>query len=85
MTWRFGCSRWSRCARPSCSTSESDPFERAEEEAGDYDKWFIEHLFVMVVAQTFVAQYLQTFREFPRRQKPGSYSVADALGMFDGA
>jgi hypothetical protein len=39
----------------------------------------------MVVAQTFVAQYLQTFREFPRRQKPGSYSVADALGMFDGA
>jgi arylsulfatase A-like enzyme len=59
----------------------SDPFERAEQEAGDYDRWFIEHLFVLVPAQAIVAQHLQSFQEFPPRQKPGSFSVDQAMEM----
>ena len=66
---------------PKLFNLRSDPFERSEEEAGDYDRWFIEHLFVMVPAQTIVGRFLATFRDFPPRQKPGSFSVGEALGM----
>ncbi len=66
---------------PKLFNLRSDPFERAEHEAGDYDKWFIEHLFVLVPAQAIVAQHLQSFQEFPPRQKPGSFSVDAAMEM----
>src|SRR6266851_2535688 len=66
---------------PKLFNLRSDPFERAEEEAGDYDRWFIEHLFVLVPAQAIVAQHLQSFQEFPPRQKPGSFSVDEAMEM----
>ena len=66
---------------PKLFNLRSDPFERAEEEAGDYDKWFIEHLFVLVPAQAIVAQDIQSFQEFPPRQKPGSFSVNEAMEM----
>jgi arylsulfatase A-like enzyme len=66
---------------PKLFNLRSDPFERAEQEAGDYDRWFIEHLFVPVPAQAIVAQHLQSFQEFPPRQKPGSFSVDEAMEM----
>ena len=46
---------------------------------GDYDGWFIEHIFILVPAQAIVGQFLATFQEFPPRQKPGSFSVDQAL------
>ena len=46
-----------------------------------YDKWFIEHAFVFVPAQTIVGQHLSTFQAFPPRQKPGSFSVDQAMEM----
>jgi hypothetical protein len=45
------------------------------------NRWFIEHLFVLVPAQAIVAQHLQSFQEFPPRQKPGSFSVDQAMEM----
>jgi len=35
----------------------------------------------MVPAQAIVGRYLPTFREFPPRQKPGSFTVGDAMQM----
>jgi len=57
----------------------SDPFERAQHEAGDYVRWFIEHAFVLVPAQALVAQHLMSFQQFPPRQRPGSFSVEQAM------
>jgi arylsulfatase len=57
----------------------SDPFERAQHEAGDYVRWFIEHAFVIVPAQGIVGPHLASFAQFPPRQKPGSFSVEQAL------
>ena len=64
---------------PKLFNLRSDPFERAEHEAGDYVRWFVEHAFVLVPAQAIVAQHLATFQEFPPRQKPGSFSVDQAM------
>src|SRR5713101_2821403 len=57
----------------------SDPFERAQHEAGDYVKWFVEHAFVLVPAQAIVGQHLASFQQFPPRQRPGSFSVEQAM------
>jgi arylsulfatase A-like enzyme len=57
----------------------SDPFERAQHEAGDYVRWFVEHAFVVVPAQGIVAQHLASFVQFPPRQRPGSFSVEQAM------
>jgi hypothetical protein len=66
---------------PKLFNLRSDPFERAEQESGDYVRWFVEHIFVLVPAQAIVAQYIQSFQEFPPRQKPGSFSVDRSHGV----
>jgi len=57
----------------------SDPFERSEHEAGDYVKWFVEHAFVLLPAQTVVAQHLESYKQFPPRQRPGSFSIEQVM------
>ncbi|MGA8616141.1 MAG: arylsulfatase [Xanthobacteraceae bacterium] len=57
----------------------SDPFERAEYEASAYDDWLLDRAFLLVPAQAFVGQHLQTYVEFPPRQKPGSFSLDQVL------
>ena len=52
-----------------------DPFERAHYEAGAYDTWFFEHLFILYGALSQSQQFLLTFKEFPPRQKPASFSI----------
>jgi len=58
----------------------SDPFERAAEDASMfYDKWMMDRAFLLVPAQAIVGEFLATFRDFPPRQKPASFSIDDAL------
>jgi arylsulfatase len=52
-----------------------DPFERAEHESIGYDKWWVDHMFVFAPAANYVGRWLQSFREFPPRQKPGSFNL----------
>jgi hypothetical protein len=52
----------------------SDPFETGID-AMAYKTWMFERLFVLVPAQDYVAKFLATFREFPPRQKPGSFNI----------
>ena len=56
-----------------------DPFERAHDEASGFDEWGARRLFVLVPAQAIVGGFLQTFAEFPPRQKPGSFSLDRVL------
>ncbi len=58
---------------------KGDPFERAQTDAGEYDRWRVEHAFALVPAQAYVAKHLQTYVEFPPRQKPGSFSLDQVL------
>ncbi len=59
----------------------ADPFEAAisRGHSYEYDKWAAERMYVFVPAQAVVAKFLETFKEYPPRQKPGSFSVSDAL------
>jgi arylsulfatase len=60
---------------PKLFNLRSDPFETADHESMDYERWRVEHLFLLVPAQQYVGQFLATFKEFPPRQKPGSFSI----------
>jgi len=52
-----------------------DPFERAEYEGMDYGRWYVDHMFAFAPAAAYVGQWLQSFRDFPPRMKPGSFSL----------
>jgi arylsulfatase len=52
-----------------------DPFELAQDIGMGYDQWFVEHMFVFAPASAYVGQWLQSFKEFPPRQKPGSFNL----------
>ncbi|MGC1323050.1 MAG: hypothetical protein WA849_12770, partial [Candidatus Udaeobacter sp.] len=45
----------------------------------------VDHAFVLVPAQQYVGQFLASFKEFPPSQKPGSFSLDDALQSFQNA
>ena len=56
-----------------------DPYERAEETSNTYYDWLIDHAFLLVPAQDYVAQFLATFKEFPPRQKAASFSLDQVM------
>jgi arylsulfatase len=61
---------------PKITNLRMDPFERAEEEnAMGYQRWYMDRMFLIAPAGTYVGQWLQSFREFPPRQKPGSFNL----------
>jgi arylsulfatase len=64
---------------PLIANLRSDPFERGEYEGIDYGRWFIDHAFVLAPAAAFVGQWLQSFREFPPSQKPGSFNLSRVM------
>ena len=64
---------------PKLFNLRSDPFETADHEGMDYKRWRVEHLYMLVPAQRYVGQFLTTFKEFPPRQKPGSFSLDHVL------
>ncbi len=67
-----------RLRTPKLFNLRSDPFELGDESIF-YGKWMADRMFVFVPAQQIVGQFLQSFAEFPPRQKPSSFSVDDAL------
>jgi arylsulfatase A-like enzyme len=64
---------------PKLFTLRGDPFERADEEGIGYDAWRAERLFALVPAQAFVAKWLQSFKEFPPRQKAASFGIDQVM------
>ena len=44
-----------------------------------YDKWMADRAFLLVPAQAIVGEFLKTFKEFPPRQRPASFSIDQAL------
>jgi hypothetical protein len=50
----------------------------------DYPKWRTDNLWVMVLAQAIVGQFLQTFRDYPPRAKPGSFNLDRARQKMQG-
>ena len=61
---------------PKLCNLRMDPFERAEHEnAMGYQRWYMERMYAIAPAGAYVGKWLQSFKEFPPRQKPGSFNL----------
>jgi arylsulfatase len=73
---------------PVITDLRADPFERAYGR-GDasgamsasmaYDDWHFRRQYLLTPAAAFVGKFLGTFKDFPPRGKPASFSIGDAL------
>ena len=64
---------------PKLFNLRTDPFEQADHVSINYPQWRAERLFALVPAQAFVGKFLGTFKDYPPRQKPGSFSIDQVL------
>jgi hypothetical protein len=56
----------------------SDPFERGPN-SFLYSDWWAHRVFLIVPAQAVVAKWLESFKEYPIRQKPASFNLDDVM------
>jgi arylsulfatase len=52
-----------------------DPFERAQHNSNTYNDWFLERAYILVPMQTLAAQFLQSMKDYPPSQTPGSFNL----------
>ena len=64
------------CLRaPTMFNLRMDPYERAEITSNTYNDWVMRHAYMVVPMQSLVGEFVASFKEFPPRQKPSSFSV----------
>lgn len=64
-----------RLRAPKLYNLRMDPYERADITSNTYYDWWLDHVYLLVPAQSYVAQFLGTFKEFPPRQKAASFTI----------
>ena len=68
---------------PKLMDLRADPFERADRSSIYYKDWVMRHAFVFVPAVAGVARFMGTFKEFPPRQKPASFTIDHVMEMME--
>ena len=53
-----------------------DPFEKAQHNANGYNNWFLDHPYIIVPIQGMAAKFLQTMKDYPPSQTPGSFNLS---------
>ncbi len=56
-----------------------DPFEKANITSNTYYDWWLDHAYIIVPAQAYVANFLETFKKYPPRQKAASFSLEKVI------
>jgi len=65
-----------RC--PKFFNLRTDPFERADITSNTYWDWYLHKAYMLLAAQAIVGEFMQTFKEFPPRQKAASFTIDQA-------
>ena len=56
-----------------------DPYERGMVTSNTYDDWFLDRVFLLSAAKDYVGQFLMTFKDYPPRQKAGSFNLDQVM------
>ena len=59
---------------PNIYNLRADPFERGPE-SFEYGRWMADRAFLIVPSQAVVGKWLESFKEYPIRQKPASFNL----------
>jgi arylsulfatase len=63
----------------------TDPYERADVTSNSYYDWLLHHAYLIYASQMIAGEFAATFKEFPPVQKPGSFTIDDALSKMSDA
>lgn len=64
---------------------KSDPFEYAADGSIHYERWLVDHAFLLLPAVDKVGIYLASYKNFPPRQRPASFSIDQVLDKINAA
>jgi arylsulfatase len=64
---------------PILTNLRMDPFELAHDIGMDYQRWYLEHMFMVAPAAGYVGNWIQSLREFPPRQRPGTFTLEHVM------
>ncbi|PSB22793.1 arylsulfatase [filamentous cyanobacterium CCP2] len=64
---------------PKLYNLRTDPFERADFTSNTYWDWYLNKGYRIMAAQAIVSKFLETFKDFPPRQKAASFTIDQAL------
>jgi arylsulfatase len=78
-TFRAWVEPWTELRVPLITNLRRDPYERAHVTSNTYYDWMIDRVYLLVPAQAYVGNFLKTFKEFPPRQKPASFSIDQVM------
>ncbi|MEA2781791.1 MAG: hypothetical protein QOK29_3335 [Rhodospirillaceae bacterium] len=78
-TMRVWSEPFTRLRVPKIFNLRTDPFERADITSNTYYDWLMDHAFLVVPAQQYVAQFLATFKDYPPRQKAASFNMDQVM------
>jgi arylsulfatase A-like enzyme len=68
---------------PKLFNLRTDPFERADITSNTYYDWLFESDYIILAATSLVADFLQTFQEFPPRQKTASFTIDQVVAKLE--
>jgi len=57
----------------------TDPYERASITSNTYWDWYLDRSFLLLPAVAYVAEYLETFKEYPPRQEAATFTINRVL------
>ena len=64
---------------PKIFNLRTDPYERADITSNTYYDWLLDHVFLLVPAQEYIGGFLETFVEYPPRQKADSFNLDSVM------
>ena len=64
---------------PMIENLRTDPYEYAMITSNTYYDWLLDHAYLLVPAQVYVANFIQSFKDFPPRQSAESFNLDDVL------
>jgi len=57
----------------------SDPYENSIDGAANWEQWAMDHTYLILPLVERVGQYLGTYKDFPPRQRPASFSIDQVI------
>ena len=61
----------------------TDPYERAQVTSNTYYQWVFERAYLVTPAQAYVRRFLESFKEYPQRQKAASFNLDDVVKQLE--
>jgi arylsulfatase len=68
---------------PKIFNLRTDPYERADITSNTYYDWMLDRAWLVMPAQAFVAEMLQSLVEFPPSQKPASFTIEQVMAKLE--